>query len=140
MSDTNATVQIPKDVIEPLVKSRLEAELVEALGGKDELVKRLVEGVLLQEVDDKGKRSTYSYDKDRTYLSWLCEDVLANETRKAIRAWLDEHRADFREALFAQLQTKRMQNSLARQLLEGFTAAAASDWNLKVSVDTKKDQ
>ena len=135
----NATIQIPKDMLEPAIQAQVSKALVEALNIKGDLLGALAEKILSQPVDSSGKASTYSNDRERTWLRYIIEMMTREAVIEAIKVQTDEFRANVRAAVEKEL--KKPNSRLVKEISEGAASAvmnaANSPWHINVSFDRK---
>jgi hypothetical protein len=121
----SATVDIPDDVITPIVEAQIQAGIVQALGGRQELIEGVVSRALTRPVDPKtGRAPEYSHTTTKTYLSWACMQAINSAAKNALDAWLESHEADIAAAIEAELHKKKA--PLARQIIAALLSGASS--------------
>lgn len=135
----NATIQIPKDMLEPAIQAQVSKALVEALNIKGDLLSALAEKVLSQPVDSSGKPSTYSGDRDRTWLRYMIESMTREAVIDAIKAQTDDFRANVRAAVEKEL--KKPNSKLVKEISDGAASAvmAAANGGWRISVNFKRE-
>lgn len=121
------TLQIPKDVIEPIIQAHITKAVIEALGGSKQILEQAIAHVLNLKVDENGRPRGYSSDKP--WIEWAIGDVL----QKAARAAIEEAMAGQSEALKKSIasQLTRRNSPLAKQLAEQLVLGVSSPETLK---------
>ena len=122
MSD-NATVNIPNDVLKPII----EAKVIEALGGQSQLLAELVSTIVNGQVERNYRKVPW--------IEAVCRDAITAATHQAVQQWVASHQAAMRKAIERELT--RNTRSLATMMVEGFAKQAASTYNVKVSFQEK---
>lgn len=130
MAKEETTLRLPSDMVESIVRNRLNAEVVAAFGGQDKLMEKLIDNLIRQPVDDKGKPVLSShYSNKGTLLDYLARDILQKELSEAIRDWFKENAEKFREELTHQLSKKSVQKEIAVATILGLKGAAENKYN-----------
>ena len=139
MSEVN--VSIGKDLIEPIIKAKVQAAIVQAVSSEQDMVTRFIAQALETKVDKNGKVNYHDYDNKYTMLEYMCIDTLRECARQAIRRWIDENKSEIQKALTAQLKTTKTTSTFAKAILNGLTNSIKSDWrmNVKVELNSLKD-
>jgi hypothetical protein len=122
MSD-NATVNIPNDVLKPII----EAKVVEALGGQSQLLAELVSVVVNGQVERNYRKVPW--------IEAVCRDAITSATQQAVQRWVASHQDAMTKAI--EREMSRNTRSLAKLMVEGFAKQAASCYNIRVSIDEK---
>lgn len=132
MSDVN--LSISKEVINPIIKEKVNQIVLNALGGTEELVKNVVDSIVNQKVNIEGKISNYSSDNK---YNWL-DVVVTKQIKEAVKAELEEQiknsSSEIRKALIEQIQTKKGSSLVAKALLSGLEGSFKSSWTSKLEV------
>ncbi len=120
MPDPQAlSVTVPEKVLSSII----EAQVVAALGNKDEVMRGIVQAVLARKVRPDGQESTSSYENNTPMLQALCSRYVREATEAAIKSWLEKNRAKF-EAEVQKALTAGSKD-IASQLVAGFTLGAS---------------
>jgi hypothetical protein len=134
---SNPTLQIPKDIIEPIIQAEITRSIVEAMGPKQAVMQHAIASILNMSVDSDGKPSSYN---GRPWIDW----IIGKEIREAATAAIVEHLAAHGEAIKKQLAAEmaKKNSPLVKQLVEGMVGAMthpdALKWRLNVTFDERK--
>lgn len=79
------SLTVDKEIIAPIVEKHLKLAILEAFGGQDEIIGKIIKEILHKKVDEKGQVSSYSSDNK---YSWI-DITLRNTIEKAVRTELD---------------------------------------------------
>jgi hypothetical protein len=131
------TLQIPQDVIQPIIDAHVTAEIAKALGAGT-VVRTAVENILQTRVDSEGKIDTYhNRQNTRPWIDWAVADALKKRVQSIIIETIEKQSDTIRDQVAAQL---RMKNSpLVKQIAEGVAKVALSPDRLKYSIEVKAD-
>jgi hypothetical protein len=131
---SEVSIQISKDIVTPIVEAKVKEALLEAMGGKDQVVASVVNEILNRKVDYSGKVSAYSSDNK---FSWL-DIVVTNQIKQAVEVELKEiivkSSESIKNALVKQLQSKKGSETVAAALLDGLNKTFTSVWTSQISV------
>lgn len=122
----NPTLQIPRDVIEPIIQAHITESILRALGGQQELVKQAIHFAMNVQVDYQGKPATYN---GQPWLTWAMTQSLQNAAKAAI----EDHLAKNGEIIKRQLakELKDSKSPLAKQLIEAMVGNMTREDNIK---------
>ncbi len=136
MAET-ATVNIPKDVLEPIVRSQVAAGIVEALGKPEQLISKVVAQALKQKVNSKGNVSNHDYENRHDLIELLATNGIHSVVRESLTKWVEEQRP----AIEAQVKKalSRKESAFARALVEGLITATRSQWRFECNISFKED-
>lgn len=129
MSET-ASVNIPKDMIEPVIKAHIQTAIVSALGDGRALIEAAVQRILNEKVDEQGKPSTYS--NARPFVDFLMRQCITTAAKEVIMEELPKHKEAIRASIKANLA--RRNSPLIRQFVDGMVGALTSPDRLRYRV------
>jgi hypothetical protein len=137
----NPTFQIPKDVIEPILKAHVAAAITEAFGDRSKLIEQMITSVLMGTVDDKGRPTYSSAYGASPLLEWMMKDAIGNAVREVMAEQLVKYKEQVKDAIVSTLRAKRspLARKLAEALVNGITAEETLKWRLTVDVAGLKD-
>ena len=81
-----STLQIPQDVLQPIINAHVSAAIATALGSQSRLIEEAVRASLEAKVDDRGQPSSWS--NAQTFLKWLVNDSIRQAAVAAVREHL----------------------------------------------------
>jgi hypothetical protein len=121
MAAEQTTLNVPKDVIEPIINAHVSAAVAAALSDKDHLLRAAVAQVLNTPVDLQGNTSRCGYSSDLPYLQWIMQTAVRNAVKAAVVEEVGKHQEALKAAIAEQL--KKTNSPLAKQLIEGMVGA-----------------
>lgn len=135
---SNPTLQIPKDIIEPIIKAEITRAIVEAMGPKQAVMQHAISTILNMKVDSEGKPS--SYGNALPWIDWVIGAEIKAAATTAIKEHLATHGAAIKAQLVAEMAKKN--SPMVKQLVEGMVGAMthpdALRWRLNVTFDEKR--
>ncbi len=138
MADTPATVNIPRDVLEPIIQANIAVAVSTALGSNDDLVRQAVAGVLNGKVDREGKPTNSSWETT-TFIQWVMREAVIRATKQVLETEMVKYQDKIKEMLAAEF--KKSRSPIVKQLIEGMTGAMTNPdvlkYRLKVEYDSK---
>lgn len=84
MAGDMVTLNISEKMLNPVIEEQVKLMMAEMLGGKDEIVNKVITTILKTKVDENGKPS--SYGSSKTFIEWL----LLDEVKKLVRELIEE--------------------------------------------------
>lgn len=141
MAEDTVNIQIGKDLIAPLVESKIKAAMVEALGSSGDLIETVVHKILYDKVNEKGGHSSYSSENKFNYIDVVLRQTVTTTLREAIKEWIEENQKTIRDSLRQQLEKKSTRDAMAKAMLSGFVGATKNSWafNVKFAFQTPED-
>ena len=82
---------ISKEVVTPIVEAKVKEAVLAAMGGADEIVKNVLNGILTQKVGSDGRVSSYSTDNKYSWLDIVLTKQIKESAEQAIRECLAEN-------------------------------------------------
>ena len=135
MATESSTIQIPNDVIQPIIEAKVTAAITEALGGYDKLIETAVSQTLNIKVDERGNPSTYS--NAQTWFKWVMIECVRKAARAAIEDYFKNHEELVKKALTTELSKKN--SPLVKQLIGTLVGSVINDdalrYRMNVSVN-----
>ncbi len=134
----NPTLQIPRDIIEPLIQAQINSAIAAAMGGSENLMTRAVQTVLSTKVNSEGKIDGYSSHNQKMWIDWAVGDALRRAAQKAIELAVEEQHEAMKKEMIRQLSQKN--SPLIKRLVQGLADNMFSQNNLKyrLTVDLEK--
>ena len=130
----NATLQLPRDLIEGAINSHVQAAIAAALGDKAKILETAVAQVLTAKVDSEGKPGR-GYGHDFEFIQWAVRDCIHKAVRQCLQAEIAKHQDTIRKNIAEQLAKKN--SPLLKQLVEtmttGLVSVASDKWRLSVT-------
>lgn len=134
----NTSLQIPRDLIDPIIEAHVSAAVLSALADKQGLMQRVVAQTLSAKVDSQGRKSDYNDAKP--WIQWLTEECIREAVKKALQEAVAKNEEMVRDAIVKELQKKN--SPLVRQLVSGMTSAFTNpsnlNWRLNVVLEERK--
>jgi len=131
-----ATLEIPKDVLDPIINAHVTKALTEVFGNGGLVLQQVVAKVLQARVDDRGEPDRYSSRNAIPYIEYLAREALKEAAKAAVKEALASHQDAMRAAIVKELSKANspMLKSLAASLVAGVATAAAGSYQLTVTL------
>ncbi len=116
-NDSMINLSINKDLVAPIIELKVKDAIMQSLGGSEEIVKKIIDQVFKQRVDQSGKISSYSSDNK---YDWF-DIVITNKVKEIVQAQmliiLADQTVQIKEALENQIKTKKGASMIASALM-----------------------
>jgi hypothetical protein len=127
MADT-ASIQLPENLVKPIVEAEIKAALIRQLSGQDALIREIVTRALTIKVDRDGKECGYG---DTPLLNYLLHQSIRKMAKEAIEEWLAEKLPTIKGQLAAELAKRK--GGLSQLIVAGLEETLKKqEWRLKV--------
>ena len=124
---TNPTLQIPSDVINPIIEAQISAAIAQALGQPGALIEKAIRTILATKVNSNGEVS--SYGANQTWFDW----AVANQIKKAAQAAIEANVAALGDAMKKQfiVELSKKNSPMVKQIVDGMVSGVFKPENLK---------
>ena len=129
------TLEIDKELVEPVVREQIRLAIVRELNNTDRLIEKVVAEALGQKVDYQGKVSRSSYDNKYSFLEWVAKDVIRSAAKQAVREYIESQSKQIQAEVERQLKFKA--KGFAKAIVEGVEGCLDAKWSFRVNVDFK---
>ena len=125
----------PKDPIASAIETVIHASVINALGGQDGILERIVSAVLSEKVDaDTGRLESYS-SRAVPYIDFASKHAIRAGVKSAVDEWVKSNAETIRASVAAKLAKPENVELVAMALLHGLTASlAVSGGRIEVSI------
>jgi len=127
-----ATVNIPRDVLEPIIRQQVCAGITAALGDPAELIGKVVARALEVKVDRDGVMHEEAYRNTYPFIETICARTIHKITRDCIEEWVEAKRPEIKTAIEKRLA--RQTGPFAKALMDGMTEAIQQSWRFECKV------
>lgn len=122
--------KVSEGLIKPIIESKINAAIVEAMDGHERLIAEMVAAFLNQMVDQDGKESGYSSNKPR--LTWLVHKMLEEAMRKALSDFLEKKKGLLEKEFEKFFASKSGSSKIVEAMQNGFCSALKDKWRTTI--------
>jgi len=143
MSKDTVNVEISQDLVRPIIETKIQAAIHEALGQDPQrLIQAIVDSAMHTKVDSTGEVGKSSYDNKHDFLEVMVKNAIREESKAALDEVIAEHRPKIREAVKRNLMGARGAGKVATAVVEGIAESLKCKYtsNLTVSFQSPKDE
>ena len=126
------TLNISEKMLNPVIEEQVKLMMAEMLGGKDEIVNKVITTILKTKVDENGKPSSYSSSK--TFIEWLLLDEVKKLVRELIEEELRSRTGEIKAAIKKKLRSEKGGSIVADALLNGLNETFKHGWTSNIQV------
>ena len=131
--------KISEDVIRGIVNEKMKIAIVEAMGGKDQLLEDVIRVYMDSHCDKDGQLSSYSSDNKYKRSDVLIRNMIEGAMKEAMTQYLQKHQSELQAALSKYFMTKAGTNALVKAVAEGFTNSMADkNWQYHFSLNLER--
>lgn len=113
-----ASLKLPKDLLEPIIQAHIQAALAEALGSKSDLLGKMAWQILNQTVNNSGNPvNPSSYEKAGTFIEVSLRLAMQKAFRELLEQELEKHKETLKVHLTSEL--KKANSPLTKALVKG---------------------
>jgi len=129
--------KISEGLIKPIIEAKINAAIVEAMGGHDKLVADMMTAYMNQKVDSEGKEDRYSNGKPR--FEWLMNKMLTEAMKSALESYLSTKKEMLQKEFEKFFNSKKGASQVVSAMQDGLCAALTSKWNIHVNFNPPRD-
>lgn len=123
--------KVSENLVLPIIKEKINAAVVEALGGHDEIVSSMMTAFMSQKVDYKGNPSENSYNNEPR-LHYLAHKMVEDALTESLQAYM-KTKTEFMQKEFEKFFNSKKGSSLVvKAMQEGFCDALKDKWRLSI--------
>lgn len=134
------TLNIPQDVINPIIQANISAAILSAMGDGSKVMANAIATVLSTKVDpNSGNLSSYSSNNTTPWIDWMLGQAIRESAKAAIVEYMAGQQEAVKKQLAAELSKKN--SPLAKTLVEamatGMADARALSYSISVAVSAR---
>lgn len=130
----NVSLTISKDIVNPIVEAKIKEAILAAMGGKEELVEKVVASVFSKKVNKDGRISSYSSDNKYTWLDIIVTNQIEAAVKEEVQKMVKENSVHIVKAVKKQLTTSSGQSMVAKAMLAGLEGTLQHAWASKIEI------
>ena len=138
MENNMMNLSINKDMLTPVIEEQLKAMRTTILGGKDQIVDKLINQILTTKVGTDGKPSSYS--SSCSYFEWLLKSELTKVVKELIVEEIKSKTGNIKKAIRKQIQTESGSSLIANALLNGLTETLEDSWRSTFKIEIEQNR
>lgn len=135
MNKENASLQIPKDIIIPLIDAKIKESILSAMGGTEVFIEKVVNQVFTQKVNKEGRIGSYSSENKYNWVDITVTNIIKENAKIAIQELLESKQELLKEVILKQLSTKKGATMLAKSMIENVGELIKSNHKLNVDIN-----
>lgn len=137
MEKNMMNLQLSEDMIKPIIENHIKAGIMEALGGSEQLLSKLVSQIINTRVDkNTGKPTDYSYNSIALFDYYFTQAV-TDTIREAINEQIKKKTGTIKKAIIESLKSDEGANKIANSLLSAFEGTLQKSWTSTINIDIK---
>lgn len=117
--ENNVSLTISKEIVQPIVKAKIEEAILQAMGGGETLIKTVIESIFNRKVNSEGNVSTYSGDNKYNWLEVVVTNQIKIAVQDSVKDLLANRQNEIKAAITKQLSSKKGIEAFAQALIEG---------------------
>lgn len=133
MADVSLTIS--QDLVNPIVQAKIKEAVVEALGGTNILIEKVVDNIIKQKVDVNGKVNSYSSENKYGWMDFILTQQIEKVSKEAIIEVISSQSQNIKDELIRQLQTKKGSSLVASALLDSMNGTFTQNWRSTFKID-----
>lgn len=135
----NATIQIPDDVLKPIIEANIKSSVLSALNGKrDALIEGAVSHCLNVKVDSRGKPDNYG----KNWIDWAITDAVQTVAKEALKEAVEAMRPVIKKRVQTVFKSDKspIVRGLVDSMVESIVTAASKEYSVNVKFEINGKQ
>lgn len=130
MADSSKVeIGIPGIDFAQMAREAIAGQLTQAMAATPAMIQRIVSAALTQKVDSEG-RPRNGYGSDKTFVEWVCEDMIRKAVIDMMKARLEEMRPALEKAVAQEI--KASAPAIAQALVKSYGESVGHQWNTQI--------
>lgn len=140
MGNEKMTAQLSIDAkyVETEVNRIVKAAIVEALGNRDEIIRKAIDNTIDTYVDDRGNPCRKDTYRAQPYLNYLAVQTVEKVVREAMQEMVEENREEFKAEIKKAIGKRKWKEDMAQTFIQLVLDDAKSEWKMPVTVSLQK--
>jgi hypothetical protein len=136
---SDATLNVPKDVLEPIIQAQVAAAVLDALGPRKQVLEKAIAEMLTMKVDSNGQRSHYNSSNDTPWIMWALQDCIQKAAKEAITEYLAGHKDEMKAQIVSALSKRNspLAKQLADRMVDAITQENFLNYRMNISIDSR---
>jgi hypothetical protein len=123
-------IGIPGVDFAQMAREAIAGQLTQAMAATPAMIQRIVAAALTQKVDNEGK-PRHGYGADKSFVEWVCEDLIRRAVIEMFKARMDELRPEIEASVAREL--KRSAPVIAKALVRSYNENVGHGWNTTIN-------
>lgn len=130
MADSSKVeIGIPGVDFAQMAREAVAGQLTQAMAATPAMVQKIVAAALTQKVDSDGKARN-GYGSDKSFVEWVCEDMIRKAVIDMMKARLEELRPEIEKAVAREM--KASAPAIAKALVQSYAENVGHTWTTQV--------
>lgn len=132
--------KVSEGLIKPIIEAKINAAIIEAMGGHEKMVGEMLNAYMTQRVDSEGKEDRYSDSRNKPRLQWLMHKMVEAALKDALTGFL-QTKQDFMKKEFEKFfNSKKGTSQLVAAMQDGFCDALKDKWRTNITLSIPGDR
>lgn len=132
MDNNQVSLTISKEIVNPIVETKVKEAILEALGGKESVVEAVVNSILRKKVDRDGRETSYG---DVSYLDYVVTRQLKIAVEEEIKKQIGIATEPIKESLIKNLRSQKGSKMVASALMDGLMKTFEKKWTSDLKIE-----
>ncbi len=124
--------KVSSDLVKPIIEAKINAAVIEAMGGHERFIHDIVGKYLSEKVDENGKHNSYERENRYTRAEAVLMGCINDAMKEQLAAIMAEKKEEFRDAILSFFRSKRGTSIIVDAITTGLAKSLASEWRTKI--------
>jgi hypothetical protein len=134
MENQIVSLNLSKEIINPIVERNIKEAVLAAMGGSDEVIKKVMDSIIHQKVGKDGSVSTYSSENKYSWLDVVLTKQIEAQVRAELTSVISSAADKIKAALMKKIRSEKGSNEIADALIAGLQNTFKDTWTSKFSI------
>jgi len=130
--------KISEGLIKPIIQSKINAAIVEAMGGHEKMIVDMVSAFMNQKVDSDGKSSSYGSAKPR--FEQIAHKLLEEAIKEALSGYFQAKKDVLAKEVEKFFSSKKGSSLLTEAILKGILLGLGDRWRTTITFTPPSQQ
>ena len=133
-------LNLDQEYIAASVQSVVKAAIVQALGNKDEIIRKAIDSTIDCYVDEQGRKVQKGTWRSVPFLDWIAEKTVEDTVRECFVEIVNENKEEFKAEIIKQINSKKWKEGIAKAFLSEILSSAENKYQMPITVEFQQQR
>lgn len=129
--------RVSEGLIKPIIEAKIQAAVIEAMGGHEKMVTGMLNAYMSQKVDIEG-RPGRGYSGDKPRIDHLMTQMIEGALKTALASYLQTKQDVIQKEFERYFNSKKGSSEIIKAMQEGICAALTEKWRTTITFKLKE--
>ena len=131
------SLNIDKAMLTPVIEQQVKLLMTEILGGKEQIIDKVISTTLQCSVDDKGKPISYG---GQPFIKYLLTEEIKKAVMEVMAEEVKSRAGTIKKALKKYIQSQKGSDELSNAMISAFSNVVSNYWRSHIEIRLEKPE